>query len=148
MVTDTRSKTYLPDMKKIQRKIFLIDAKDKILGRIATKAAVILRGKNKTIYTPHLDTGDTVVIINAEKVRVTGKKMQDKEYQRYSGYPGGQKRVKLGDMLKNAPTVVLRHAIENMIPKGPLGNKIRSRLKVYAGEKHPHAAQKPIALEI
>jgi len=142
------NKTYIPKDKDLTRECYLIDASDKILGKIATKAATILRGKHKPTFTPHLDTGDTVVIINAEKVKVTGKKMQQKEYQRYSGYPSGQKRVKLEVMLKKAPTNVLRLAINRMIPSGKLGNTVRSRLRIYAGDKHPHEAQKPIPLEI
>ena len=141
-------KTYLPKVNEIERKCYLIDAKDKILGRIAVKAASILRGKHKPIFTPHLETGDRIVIINAEKIRVTGKKLQQKEYQRYSGYPSGQKRVPLEEMLKKAPTQVLRLAINRMIPKGRLGNQLRARLRIYAGDKHPHIAQKPIPLEI
>ena len=138
----------MPKPTEVEKKYYLIDAKDKILGKVATKAATILRGKHKPVYTPHIDTGDYVIIINADKVRVTGKKMQQKVYQRYSGYPSGQKSVKLEDMLKKAPTQVLRLAVNRMIPKGPLGNKIKTKLKVYAGEKHSHQAQKPISLEV
>ncbi len=133
---------------EIERKCYIIDAKDKILGRIAAKAATILRGKHKAIYTPHVDTGDMVVIINAEKVKVTGKKLEQKEYQRYSGYPSGQKSVKLSVMLEKAPTRVLRLAINRMIPSGPLGNQVKTKLKIYAGDQHPHQAQKPIALAV
>ncbi|MBN1870520.1 MAG: 50S ribosomal protein L13 [Candidatus Omnitrophica bacterium] len=132
----------------VERKCYLIDAKDKVLGRIATKAAIILRGKHKATFTPHVDTGDMVVIINAEKIRVTGNKMQQKEYQRYSGYHGGRKVVKLDDMMKRLPAQVLRLAINRMIPSGALGNKIKSKLKIYAGENHPHIGQKPIPLNI
>ncbi len=141
-------KTYIPKVNEIERKCFVIDANGKILGRVATKAATLLRGKHKTIFTPHLDTGDHVIIINAEKVQVTGNKMQQKEYQRYSGYPSGQKRVKLEVMLQKAPTQVIRLAVNRMIPKGRLGNKLRERLRVYAGDKHPHQAQKPELIEI
>lgn len=141
-------KTYMAKDSTVERKCYLIDAKDKVLGRIATKAAVILRGKHKPTFTPHVDTGDMVVIINAEKFRVTGNKMQQKEYQRYTGYHGGQKIMKLNEMLKRAPTEILRLAITRMIPSGPLGNKIKTKLKIYAGEAHPHTAQKPIPLEI
>ena len=133
---------------EVERKCYLIDATDKVLGKIATKAAIILRGKHKVTYTPHVDNGDTVVIINAEKIAVTGNKMELKEYQRYSGYHGGQKIMKLDEMLKRAPTQVLKLAITRMIPSGPLGNQIKTKLKIYAGNKHPHAAQKPIPLEI
>ena len=141
-------KTYMAKAASVESKCYIIDAKDKILGRIATKAATVLRGKHKPTFTPHVDTGDMVVIINAEKVRVTGNKMEQKEYQRYSGYHGGQKIIKLSEMLKRTPTQVLRLAITRMIPSGPLGNKIKTKLKIYAGENHPHTAQKPIPLEI
>ena len=141
-------KTYMAKSSEVERKWFLIDAKDKVLGKVATKAASILRGKHKPIYTPHVDTGDEVVIINAEKVRVTGNKLRQKIYQRYSGYPSGQKNVKLEDMLKKSPTTVLRLAVNRMIPSGALGNRIRRKLKIYKGDQHPHQAQKPIPLEI
>lgn len=141
-------KTYMAKANEVDRKCYLIDAKDKILGRVATKAATILRGKHKPTFTPHVDTGDMVVIINAEKIAVTGNKLKQKEYQRYSGYHGGQKIVKLEDMLKRSPTQVLKLAITRMIPSGPLGNKVKTKLKIYAGDKHPHTSQKPIPLEI
>ncbi len=141
-------KTYMANDSLVERKCYIIDAKDKVLGRIATKAATVLRGKHKVTFTPHVDTGDMVIIINAEKVRVTGNKLEQKEYQRYSGYHGGQKIMKLSEMLKRAPTQVLRLAITRMIPSGPLGNKVKTKLKIYAGETHPHTAQKPIPLEI
>ena len=133
---------------EVERKCYVIDAKDQILGKVAAKAAVVLRGKHKTIFTPHVDTGDYVVIINAAKVRVTGNKLQQKEYQRYSGYPSGQRIVKLADMLANKPTKVIELAVKRMIPSGALGNKVLTKLKIYADEKHPHQAQKPIPLEI
>lgn len=142
------NKTFMAKAEEVERKCYLIDANNKILGHIATKAATILRGKHKAIYTPHVDTGDMVVIINAEKVAVTGKKLKDKEYHRYSGYHSGQKVVKLETMLAKAPTQVLKLAIERMIPSGPLGNKVKTKLKIYAGSEHPHKAQNPIALEI
>ena len=147
MATATQ-KTYMAKATEVERKCYLIDAKDKILGRIATKAATILRGKHKPTFTPHVDTGDMVVIINAEKIAVTGNKLKQKEYQRYSGYHGGQKIMKLEEMLKRAPTQVLKLAITRMIPSGPLGNKIKTKLKIYVGDKHPHISQKPIPLEI
>ena len=133
---------------EITRQCYIIDAKDKILGRVAAKAASILRGKHKPIFTPHVDTGDMVVVINAEKIKVTGRKLESKEYQRFSGYPDGQKRVTLSQMLQKAPTKVMELAVKRMIQSGPLGSKIRSKLKVYAGEKHPHTAQKPILVQI
>ncbi|MFC1510491.1 50S ribosomal protein L13 [Candidatus Omnitrophota bacterium] len=141
-------KTTMANINTVERKCYIIDAQDKVLGRLAAKAATILRGKHKPTFTPHVDTGDTVVIINAEKVRVTGKKLVQKEYQRYSGYPSGQKTMRLDVMLERAPTQVLKLAITRMIPKGPLGNKMKTKLKIYAGDKHPHAAQKPIPLEV
>ena len=141
-------KTFLVKKENIERRYYLIDAKDKVLGRIAAKVAAILRGKHKTIYTPYIDTGDHVIIINAEKIRVTGKKMQDKIYERYTGYPSGRKQLSLGQLLKKAPTEVLRLAVTRMIQSGPLGNRIRRKLKIYAGEKHPHQAQKPELLEM
>lgn len=141
-------KSFMANKDNVVRGCYIIDAEDKILGRVATKAADLLRGKHKPTFTPHTDCGDTVIVINAEKVRVTGKKLQQKEYQRYSGYPSGQQAVKLEVMLEKAPNVVLEHAIFGMIPKGPLGNKIKTKLRVYAGKEHPHQAQKPVLMEI
>ena len=141
-------KTYFAKAQEVKRNCYVLDANNKILGRIATQAAVLLRGKHKRTYTPHVDSGDMVVIINAEKIRVTGKKMTDKEYQRYSGYPSGKKLVTLEQMLEKRPTEALRLAITRMIPKGPLGNQIKTKLKIYAGSEHPHQAQKPVALEV
>ncbi len=139
-------KTYLPNVAELEKKCYLIDAKDQILGRVAAKAATILRGKHKRIYTPFLDTGDTVIIINADKVRVTGKKLTDKVYTRYTGYPSGQRAMTLGVMLVKAPAKVMELAVTRMIPNGPLGYKQGSKLKVYAGDVHPHMAQKPIVV--
>lgn len=141
-------KTYLPKVSEMEQKCFVIDAKDKVLGRVATKAASVLRGKHKRTYTPFLDTGDTVIIINAEKVKVTGKKLTDKIYTRYTGYPSGQRAVALGDMLAKRPIKVMELAVSRMLPSGPLAYKQAMKLKVYAGDTHPHAAQKPVALEI
>ena len=133
---------------EVDRKCFVIDANGKILGKIAAKAATILRGKHKAIYTPHTDTGDMVIIINAEKFRVSGKKMKDKFYQRYSGYPSGLRVVALEDLLKKAPTKALELAIKRMMPAGALRNSMRRKLKIYAGETHPHSTQKPVAIEV
>lgn len=141
-------KTYMAKTENVEQKCYIIDAKDKILGRVAAKAATVLRGKHKPTYTPCIDSGDRVIIINAEKIKVTGKKLEDKEYQYYTGYHGGRKVTSLQDMLKKAPEEVLRLAVNRMIPSGALGNKVRTKLRVYAGDKHPHQAQKPIALEI
>jgi len=141
-------KTYLPKVDQIEHKCFVIDATDKVLGKVAAKAATVLRGKHKRIFTPFLDTGDTVIIINADKVRVTGKKLTDKVYTRYTGYPSGQRAMTLGKMLDKAPEKVMELAVSRMFPSGPLAYKQTAKLKVYAGADHPHAAQKPIALEV
>ena len=141
-------KTFVANPKKIKRKWHLIDAKDKVLGRIATEVARILRGKHKAIFTPHVDCGDYVVIINAKDIRVTGKKMEDKLYKRYSGYPSGLKETPLEEMLKKKPTEALRHAIKGMLPKGRLGRANLKKLKIYAGDAHRHHAQAPKVLEI
>lgn len=132
----------------VERKYYVIDANNKVLGRVAAKAATILRGKHKATYTPHVDTGDYVIIINAEKVAVTGNKREQKEYQRYSGYHGGQKIMKFSEMIERAPEQVIRLAVTRMIPSGALGNKVKTKLKIYAGDQHPHAAQKPEPLEV
>lgn len=143
-----KTKTYLPDVSKIERKYYLIDADNKILGRVASKAASIIRGKNKRIFTPHLDTGDRVIIINAGKVAVSGSKTRGKVYTRYSGYPSGQRKMTLEEMMEKAPTKAMRLAVDRMLPKGRLGNSLRSTLRVYADDKHPHMAQAPIPLEV
>ena len=143
-----QQKTYIAKPRDIQRHWYLIDAKDKILGRVATKAAAILRGKHKVIFTPNVDTGDHVIIINCDKIKVTGKKLTDKEYRRYSGYQGGLKIVPLERMLSQKPAKMMQLAVNRMISRNPLGWKIRSKLKVYAGDKHPHTTMKPIVLEI
>lgn len=141
-------RTYVAKKEDIKRDWYIIDAKDKVLGRIAVKAAVLLRGKHKAIFTPFLDTGDNVVVINASKVRVTGRKLSQKVYRRYSGYPGGLTEVVLGDMLSDKPEMVMRLAVSRMLPGGPLGRDIIKKLKVYADDKHPHTAQKPTVLEM
>ena len=141
-------KTYVAKKEDIKRQWFLVDAKDKILGRMATKIAVLLRGKHKVIFTPHVDTGDGVIVINAAKVRVTGRKLKQKVYRRYSGYPGGLREVTLETMLKNRPATVVRLAIIRMLPQGPLGRDIIKKLRVYADDKHKQKGQNPIPLEI
>jgi len=141
-------KSFVQKPKDVKRKCFLIDADGKILGRMATKIAGILRGKTKPEFTPHVDMADEVIVINASKIRVTGKKMTDKKYQRYSGYPGGQKEVNLATMLAKKPEEVIKHAVKGMLPHNSLGRTLLKRMKVYGGSKHPHAAQKPEALEI
>lgn len=141
-------KTYVAKKQQIKRTWYLVDAKDKILGRLAARIAVILRGKHKTIFTPHIDTGDGVIVINAAKVNVTGKKLKQKLYRRYSGYPGGLKEVPLETMLKKKPATVIRLAVRRMLPRGPLGNDMIKKLKIYADDKHPHKSQTPVVLEV
>ena len=138
--------TTLPDVKKIERQWLLIDAKGLVLGRLANRIATILRGKHKVIYTPFLDTGDFVVVTNAEKIAVTGQKLAQKMYQRYSGYPGGRRARPLADVLKTHPETVLRQAVKGMMPDGPLARRMLGKLKVYRGATHPHGAQQPQAL--
>jgi large subunit ribosomal protein L13 len=140
-------KTYIAKKEDIKRQWYLVDARDRILGRLATKVAVLLRGKHKPIFTPHLDTGDGVIVINAAKVKVTGRKMKQKVYRRYSGYPGGLREVTLETMLAKKPQMVVRLAVERMLPKGRLGSKIVKKLKVYADDKHPHTAQNPVLIK-
>lgn len=140
--------TFMAKPSDIKKNYYLIDAKDKILGRVAAKAAHVLRGKHKVNFTPHIDCSDFVVVINAEKIKVTAKKMTDKIYARYTGYPSGRRVVVLQDMLKKRPTEVLRLAVHGMLPRGPVGYKIRTQLRVYAGEKHPHTAQKLVPLSV
>ena len=125
------------------RKWYLVDAKDKVLGRLATEIAKVLRGKNKAIFTPNTDTGDFVIVVNAEKVRVTGKRESLKRYVRHSGYPGGQKETSFQEMMAKKPEFVINSAVKGMLPKNRLGRKLIKKLKVYKGENHPHQAQQP-----
>lgn len=141
-------KTYEPKRKDIKREWYLVDAKDKILGRLAAKIAAILRGKHKAVFTSHIDTGDGVIVINAAKIKVTGRKLKQKVYRRFSGYPGGLREIPMGTMLKNKPATVVTLAVKRMLPQGPLARKLIKKLKVYAGEKHPHVGQSPIPLEV
>ena len=124
----------------------LIDAKDKVLGRLATEVTDILRGKNKAQFTPQVDTGDFVVVINAEKVRLTGRKWSQKFYYRHSGYPGGLKSISAEDLLQKKPEELIRHAVRGMLPKNRLGRQMFKKLKVYKGDEHPHEAQEPVLL--
>lgn len=142
------NKTYIPKKTQIQRQWYLVDAKNKILGRLAAKIAVILRGKHRPIYAPHLDTGEGIIVINASKVKVTGRKLRQKVYRRYSGYPGGLKEVPLETLLAKKPATVIKLAVERMLPRGPLSHDILKKLKVYTDDKHPHKAQNPIVLEV
>jgi large subunit ribosomal protein L13 len=132
---------------QVERKWFVIDAQDKVLGRVAARVASILRGKEKAIYAPHQETGDFVVIVNADKIAVTGRKVQQKLYHRHSGYVGGLKTIEYGKLISRHPTAPLEQAIKGMLPKGPLGRKLFKNVKVYAGAEHPHGAQNPQALE-
>ncbi len=141
-------KTYFPKKEEIKRDWYLIDASGLTLGRLASRIATILRGKTKAIYTPHLDVGDYVVVINAEKVKVTGKKLNNKYYARHSGYPGGLKLTSLKTMLEKKPEDVIRCAVKGMLPKGSLGRKMLKKLKVYRGGEHPHMAQSPKILNL
>jgi large subunit ribosomal protein L13 len=132
----------------IQRDWFVIDAQGQTLGRLASRVATILRGKHKAIYTPHVDCGDYVIIVNAEKVHVTGQKMSQKKYYRYSGYPGGLKEVTLRDQLQKFPNRVIEAAVRGMLPKNRLGRRMFKKLKVYPGPEHPHVAQQPKSVEL
>ncbi|VBB04870.1 ribosomal protein l13 signature [Lucifera butyrica] len=140
--------TYMAKAADIERKWYVIDAEGKTLGRLAAEAAKILRGKNKPIFTPHVDTGDHVIIVNADKVVLTGKKLIQKTYFRHSGYPGGTTFTTAGKMLAEKPERVLELAIKGMLPKNTLGRQMYRKLKVYRGAEHPHAAQQPEKLEI
>lgn len=124
-------------------KWYLVDAKDQVLGRLASKIAMIIRGKNKPIFTPNTDTGDFVVVINADKIKLTGKREELKDYKRHSGYPGGQTVTAFKDMMVKKPTFAVENAVRGMLPKTKLGNKLIKKLKVYAGTEHPHTAQQP-----
>lgn len=139
--------TYMANPNTIERKWYVVDAEGKTLGRLAAEVAKVLRGKNKPTFTPHVDTGDHVIVINAEKVRFTGKKLEQKTYFRHSGYPGGSTYVTLGNMLAKHPERIVEMAVRGMLPKNKLGAQIYRKLNVYAGPEHPHAAQKPEVLE-
>lgn len=141
-------KTYMATPATIERKWYVVDAADKTLGRLAAEVAKVLRGKNKPTFTPHMDTGDHVIIINAAKVRLTGKKLVQKVYFRHSGYLGGDKYTKAGDMLRKDPVRMVELAVKGMVPHNRLGSQIIKKLHVYAGSEHPHAAQKPEVLTI
>lgn len=141
-------KTYTARPEDIKRKWYIVDAKGKILGRLAVKVATILRGKHKPIFTPHVDTGDCVVVINAAQIKVTGRKLKQKTYSRYSGYPGGQREIVLEKLLAKNPTTVIRLAVERMLPISPLGRDLIKKLKIYADDKHKLTGLKPIVLEV
>jgi large subunit ribosomal protein L13 len=141
-------RTHSTKPSEIEREWYVVDAEGQTLGRLASEIAKVLRGKHKPIYTPHLDTGDFVVVINAEKVHVTGRKMDQKMYYRHSGYPGGLTAVTLREQLQKHPTRVIRSAVKGMLPHNRLGRAMMRKLKVYAGDAHPHEAQQPRTLEL
>ncbi len=141
-------KTFVAKPHEVRREWFVIDAKDKVLGRVASEVARRLRGKHKPEYTPHVDTGDYIVVINAADIRVTGNKLQDKKYYHHTGYVGGIKETNFETMQQRFPGRALEKAVKGMLPKGPLGYAMAKKLKVYAGAEHPHSAQQPKPLEI
>jgi len=141
-------KTFMPSAATIERKWYVVDATGHTLGRLTSEIAAILRGKKKPTFTPFLDTGDYVIVVNADKIKVTGNKLKDKIYYNHSKYPGGMRETTLAEMLAKKPEEVIRLAVKGMLPKGPLGRSMIKKLHVYAGPEHPHAAQKPENLEI
>jgi large subunit ribosomal protein L13 len=141
-------KTFLPKTADIDRKWYVVDAEGLVLGRLATQVAAILRGKNKPIYPPNMDTGDFVIIVNASKAVLTGKKLDQKIYYHHSGYAGGLKETKYRKLMAEKPELAVRHAIVGMLPKGPLGRQMAKKLKIYAGPEHEHAAQQPQVLDL
>lgn len=143
-----KTKTFVTKPSDIQRQWWVVDAEGQTLGRLASKIAPILRGKHKPTYTPHLDNGDFVIIINCDKIVVTGNRLDDKNYYRHSGYMGGLKTMTLREMMNKHPNRVIEQAVRGMLPKGPLGRAMLKKLKVYAGSEHPHSAQSPQVLEL
>ena len=141
-------KTYSAKPQEVEREWYVVDAEDQVVGRLASQIATVLRGKHKPQFTPHVDTGDFVVVINAEKARFTGKKEADKQYFKYSGYPGGVTLRSPSEMRDKKPTFIVENAVKGMLPRGPLGRQMLKKLKVYAGPEHPHLAQQPKELTI
>ena len=141
-------KTYVTRKEDVEREWYVVDATGQTLGRLATQVAHILRGKHKPTYSPSVDTGDCVIVVNAEKIQVTGRKLDQKIYYSYSGYPGGLKEITLRNLLQKHPTRVIEHAVKGMLPKNRLGRQMFRKLKVYAGPAHPHAAQQPKPFEL
>jgi len=141
-------RTYSAKPSDIKRDWFVVDGTDKVLGRLATEIASRLRGKHKTIFTPHMDTGDYIVVVNVEKLRVTGDKAEDKQYHRHSGYPGGIYTTNFTKLQEKHPERILEKAVKGMLPKGPLGYAMIKKLKIYKGAEHPHTAQQPQVLDI
>ena len=140
-------KIYLAKEKEVERKWYIIDAEDKVLGRLASEVASILRGKKKPIYTPNVDTGDYVIVINADKIRLTGKKWDQKQHVYHTGYPGGRREVSYKEILEKHPERIVQYAVKGMMPKNSLGRRMFRKLKVYAGSEHPHEAQCPETYE-
>lgn len=140
-------KTFSAKDSDVERSWYVVDLEGETVGRIASKIATVLRGKHKPLFTPHVDCGDYVICINADKIEFTGNKLEDKIYHRHSGYPGGLASINASDLLERAPEQVISYAVQGMVPKNKLGRKIMKKLKVYAGEEHPHQAQKPEPLE-
>ena len=141
-------KSFMASPSTVERKWYVVDAEGKTLGRLASEVENVLRGKNKPTYTPHIDTGDYVIVVNAEKIQVTGKKLDQKIYYHHSEYVGGMKEATLREMMQKKPEFVITHAVKGMLPKGPLGRQMLKKLHVYAGPEHNHAAQKPETLDI
>ena len=140
--------TFMANAQNVERKWYVVDANGMVLGRLASQVANILRGKHKPTYTPHVDTGDYVIIVNADKVVLTGKKLDQKIYYHHTGYPGGLRETEYRKLMSDKPEFVIRHAVVGMLPKGPLGRRMATKMHVYAGPEHAHAAQKPEALEL
>lgn len=140
--------TYMAKPNEIERQWYIVDAAGKTLGRLATGIAEVLRGKHKATYTPHIDTGDFVIVINAEKIELTGNKWDQKKYYRHSGYPGGIKETTYKELLKQKPEIIIEKAVRGMIPHNKLGRQVIEKLKIYAGSEHPHQAQQPEELEL
>ena len=141
-------KSFMASPSTVERKWYVVDAEGKTLGRLASEVANVLRGKKKPIYTPHIDTGDYVIVVNAEKIVTTGKKLDQKKYYHHSEYVAGMKEATLKEMMQKKPEIVITHAVKGMLPKGPLGRQMLTKLHVYAGPEHNHAAQKPEVLDI
>ncbi|GAB2914736.1 50S ribosomal protein L13 [Nonomuraea fastidiosa] len=141
-------RTYSPKPADVQRQWYVIDATDVVLGRLASHVATLLRGKHKPIYAPHVDTGDFVIVINADKVALSGNKLEQKKAYRHSGYPGGLRSVTYGELMEKRPERAVEKAVKGMLPKNSLGRKMAKKLKVYAGPEHPHKAQQPVPFQI
>jgi large subunit ribosomal protein L13 len=140
--------TYMAKTGEVDRKWLLVDATDKPLGRLAARIATVLQGKHRATYTPHVDTGDFVVVTNCSQLKITGNKRRDKVYTKYTGYPGGLKEITLGELMEKNPAAALESAVRRMLPKGRLGRRMFKKLNAYAGSDHPHAAQKPVSTEL